>query len=384
MRKTNILFIEAKLCPTSGGIQRVSFLLGEALKGRGYNTYYAYHIANTDTELVETGRKLLFDIKDSENSLFEMFSNFILTHHIDLLWCQVVFSEKMINVYRRLRDKHNLKIVSCLHSNPDKAINKNSLTLTPFSIYLKSLLKSILYGIKGNPQISEMRNVYNVSDCYVLLSDRFIPIFRNLLGIPAEPKLIAIGNPCSFKSLPNVQVKKENSLLVVGRMEENQKRISNILMVWKTICRKYPEWKLDVVGDGSSLNSYKKYADKHRLERITFHGASSNVEEFYSKSKIFLMTSIWEGWGMTLLEAQSFGCVPVVFDNYAAVHDIIDGKNGIVVESNNLAAFIKATEGLMQNHEKHEMMARYAKTSVREKYTINKIIDKWQTLLNSM
>lgn len=54
---------------------------------------------------------------------------------------------------------------------------------------------------------------------------------------------------------------------------------------------------------------------------------------YYKESSIFCLTSNHEGWGLVLTEAMQFGCVPIAFDSFESIHEIIeDGKNGFLVK----------------------------------------------------
>lgn len=378
----NILFIERELNPIGGGVQRVSYILGEGLCRKGFNTWYAFHEKMSDTNLIPNDRKLFFDVNASQQDIFEVFSSFIEANSIDVLFCQNVYSVKMCNLYKNLKERFLVKIVTCLHANPDRTTNKNSFRLTPFRIYLKDIFKTIYFNIIGNAFIEEMKRVYAISDRYVLLSKRFIPVFINIVKPNDSSKLIGINNPCSFQEY--YADKKNDILLVVARMEEGQKRISNILRVWNRLLRKYKNWSLVVVGKGKDLEYYKEYVRKNNIGRVEFVGASDNAQQFYSTSKIFLMTSIWEGFGMTLIEAQSFGCVPVAFDNFAALHDIINGSNGAIVKSNNLDEYINTVDDLMSHDAKLNEMSVQAINSSRHNFDTDKILDEWCAELNQL
>lgn len=59
------------------------------------------------------------------------------------------------------------------------------------------------------------------------------------------------------------------------------------------------------------------------MERVVFTGWQ-DPESFYRDASILCLTSDFEGWGMVLTEAMTFGAVPVAFNSYAAITDIID------------------------------------------------------------
>lgn len=382
MKVKHILIIECKLNPYGGGVQRVSYVLGEEFRKLGYGVWYAFYIKETDTNIIPDTYKLKYNIEADIEDQYKVFAQFIKENHIDTLFCQNVYTPQFCQIYARLKNNFGLKIIACLHANPDKTVNKDKLGLTFTRIYIKNLLKGFKYLILGNKFKKEIIKAYNISDRYVLLSKYFIPIMQDLLKDYDTNKLRGINNPCA---LPLVsQISKENIVLVVGRMEEQQKRISNVLKVWKSIAPNHLDWNLKIVGDGPDLSHYKHIAKKMKLQNIFFEGHSDNVLQYYQRSKIFLMTSIWEGFGMTLIEAQNSGCVPVVFDNFAAVHDIIDGSNGVIVESNNLENYILEVEKLMNDPLKLSEMAKNAQKSSQAHFSKEKIVTEWLNLFKEL
>lgn len=96
------------------------------------------------------------------------------------------------------------------------------------------------------------------------------------------------------------------------------------------------------------------------------------------------MTSIWEGFGMTLTEAQNSGCVPVVFDNFAAVHDIIDGNNGIVVKSNDLETYTAEVEKLICHPFVLSTMSDNARHSAHILFSKERIVKEWLNLFKEL
>lgn len=129
-----------------------------------------------------------------------------------------------------------------------------------------------------------------------------------------------------------------------------------MLRIWARIYKYHSDWKLVVVGDGPDFTTYKQMASK--LSNIMFEGHSSNVQSYYKKSKIFMMTSIWEGLPMTLIEAMHYGCVPIAFDSFAALYDLIDnGNNGFIIPNNDIDCFVKKISFMMDNKQYLEKMS---------------------------
>lgn len=378
----NILFIERELTPTKGGVQRVTYILAEELRTRGFRTWYAYNTKESDSDLITEDRKLYFSEEETEESISEVLTDFILRNKIELIICQNVYSGKMRNVYKHIKNNLNIKFIACLHSNPDFYVNKDNIFLTPTKLYVKDVIKSIYRKIHGNEHVDRMRDLYSFCNKYVLLSKRFIPIFQQVNKISDNTKLVGINNPCTFGDYEFH--KKSNVVLAVARMEEGQKRISVMLKAWQRLFKKHPEWSFLLVGGGKELTWYKELSQKMHLQKVEFIGASNEVEKYYAISKIFLMTSTWEGLPMTLIESQSFGCVPVVFDSFASVYDIVDGNNGIAVKNNDLNGFVEAVNSLMSDESQLKKMSENAISTSRDNFSKEKILDEWCLMINSL
>src|SRR5690606_14985825 len=107
-------------------------------------------------------------------------------------------------------------------------------------------------------------------------------------------------------------------------------------------------------------------------------------EAYYRKSAIFAMTSSAEGFGMTLIEAQQMGCVPVAFNSFLSLHDIIDdGENGYTIENNNLELYVDKLYNLMHDSGLRRTLAINAIQKSKD-FRIEKIGRQWVELFNEL
>jgi glycosyltransferase involved in cell wall biosynthesis len=205
----------------------------------------------------------------------------------------------------------------------------------------------------------KFHNAYNNSDILVLLSNTFFDDFQKEYFIKNTNKLYAIGNGLSFTSFASEADinSKENNLLFVGRLAERHKRVSLLLYAWKKLERKYPDWRFDIVGSGRSGRYYERLINKLDLKSVKMY-ANQNPFDFYKKSSIFLMSSAFEGWGMTIMEAKQMGCVPVVMNTFSSLKTIIkNGYDGLITQ-NDIDDFANSVEWLIQHEKERKLMAR--------------------------
>lgn len=137
-------------------------------------------------------------------------------------------------------------------------------------------------------------------------------------------------------SFMNVDIPVNNQrmydIVSFSRIDKNK----NIDLLLRAVARikKTCTVKLIIAGDGIELSNLKLAVDNLKLgENVEFAGYISTLEDkvnIYSNSKIFISCSKGEGFPVSLLEAMSCGCVPVV-SNVGDITDVIrQGENGFV------------------------------------------------------
>lgn len=221
------------------------------------------------------------------------------------------------------------------------------------------------------------RNLYLHSDKVVLLSNEFKESYIKLSGVKEASKLTAINNMLSFPYEKSNYPKKKQ-ILWCGRLLFSQKRPDRILWVWKKLQDRLPDWNLVIVGDGPFSEQMRQLSKRLSLERIEFAGFKDPVP-YYKESSIFCMTSNHEGWGLVLTEAMQYGCVPVAFDSFESIHEIIsDGKTGYLVSPFDINRMAEKVWSLAMD----KKIATYAKESQMSmsNLTPNKIAKMWTTL----
>lgn len=284
----------------------------------------------------------------------------------------------------------NLPLIVFEHNTPDYGlkcrhyapiyINNSPLIINGISKIANHILNLFRVLKSKKRLISRKRYLYDNCSKYILLSQEFFPLMYNIVGNQNSGKLYAISNPAP-KKVTNTISLKENIIFCAARLVD-QKNIIEMLKIWKDISKSYPDWKFLIAGSGPLENRLKMGAKSMGLKNIEFLGYV-NPSEYYQRAKIFWMTSLFEGFGMTLVEAQTYGCIPVVYDSFESVKDIIDGENGIIVKFGDRKAFIKATINLISDDNKREIMSKAAIQNY-QKFEIGKISKQWIDLFNSI
>ncbi len=384
-----------QLNPTTGGIDRVSVNLIKELLLLGHNIYCLYKYESVD-KISDIGNQYCMpnnSFTDEESILFA--KEILISNSVDLILNQSFQDE--LNIFcDKIKQLTCVKIITTLHFDPlwqvkgiidstetikyteDRAVRKLYKTIYhnakyPITKYLRfKMLKE------------QYRRAYNISDKYILLSDRFSPSFKRILSDSNLIKLEAISNPIPLKENLAIDFnKKKKQILYVGRAEFGQKRVDRLLHIWEESQEALPDWNIVIIGEGNGLEDLKRLSKSLRLKRITFEGRKDPTQ-YYLESKVFCMTSTHEGFGMVLPEAQSYGCVPIAFDSFESVHDIIiDGENGILIPSFDIKLYSKRLIELCNNESKLEEMAKNGLETVK-KFDSSCITRQWVSLFEQI
>lgn len=388
----NILFIaEFKITGNTGGVGRVTKTLTEGFEKRGYKVYY-YAIDKVWADPGDPSQQFYcknhLNVVSEENA--SQLKTLIKDLSIDIIINQSGFRTPTIELLQKVgNDKvqvftvhHNC--IRCLHDNYRQIITNNFINKPWFKLMNIAPVWSVIqFGFRRKFK-AIIETVVQQSDRVVLLS----PVFLKELDffvpkLSAPQKVTAIYNPAPFDVKYDALDKKENRLIFIGVLKKTQKRVDRLVEIWDTLSRKHPDWHFDILGDGPEKPILEQRFKELNTERYTFHGFT-DPQSFLEKAKFFLLTSDYEGFGMVLLESQSYGVVPIAFDKISMVNDIIhDRSNGIVVESYNMDEYIARLSALMSNESQRKPMAQKCQETV-SKFHLDKVIDQWEMLFSEV
>lgn len=388
----NILFVTNKnVYPLIGGIERVTYSVAEALRNiYGMRCFSLYTQENKLGKTTED----VFDRKECLGTADQVRQvvHYLQEEAIDVVIAQGSDS-RVNNLMPLLREAVNqfkgVKLLFVYHQMPgfelvpmDGATLWNRLMHGNKAAAIKQIATQIILSV--SPRLAQRmvekkyKMPYEKSDKVVLLSDGFIPQYNQFVH-GEKQHYCAIPNMLSFAAIDKKSKQKE--VLVVSRMDERQKRIKYALRVWRKAYQ--PDWTLRIVGYGEDLECYKQLARQWNLKNIYFEGLQDPLP-YYQSASIFLMVSAFEGWGLTITEAQQCGCVPIAFDSYSAVHDIIQsGRNGYIVDNNDLDEYARVMQELINNDTLRADLAANAQNDV-QRFSRENIAKQWKTLLENL
>jgi len=380
------LFLTQKFDPNAGGVQRSTSKLAKIFQSEQHYVIIV-SVGNRTTEQEDFEGITLYYINIKEENQLK---SVLEKESIDCIINQTGYSVSLTKLL--LKNKLvKTKMINTLRINPlnfydnHKDIIKELFKSKKIGFLNILLTRKLILGYHILKQNIELSFIVKNTDAFVMLSERFKPeLFFLAPSLKKfDAKIFGISNPFQRPKLNMATLDKENIVLFVGRLNVPQKRVDLLLQIWKKLHDEIPDWKFWVLGDGQEKKKMEEFCQKHLLDRVTFFG-KVNPDVYYKKAKIFHMTSAYEGFGNVLVEAQSFGCVPVLFNSYAAAQDIvIHNENGILVTPFNIDKYVEETKDLMLNCSKLNQLAVNGYEHIT-KFSYEESYKKWEHVFKSL
>lgn len=353
----------------------------ESLQAKlGRENVFSYEVSNDDINKV----KLIFGIWFSFKYYKEI-KSFVKNNNIDLVHIHNFYPLLTPSVFKAAKDG-GAKVVHTLHNYRLWCISGifyrdgygicELCTKSIFSlqgIFNKCFRKSLVQSLLAQVSFWYYRTtkVFDNIDYFFVLTS-FQREKMKLLGID-EKRIILKPNSLKMTSaMPN----KKDGYLYVGRLEES-KGIFELLKVWNILDEKYV---LTILGGG---DIEKELRAKYKKKNIIFKGKCSRTETLssISKSKYLIQPSVlYETFGLTIIEAMSFGVPVIGFDIGTRKDFIEDEVNGFISIADNLKDIIEKSF-YYENYEKLSKNALKTSKLYENEYIINKQIVIYKNII---
>jgi glycosyltransferase involved in cell wall biosynthesis len=237
--------------------------------------------------------------------------------------------------------------------------------------------QSILtYGINKFYSMLYFRTIEKNADMVVALTDGAKQLWHKAKRVEVIPDF-------SSMTIKGYSDCKNKRIIAVGRLSK-EKGFERLLDIWKIVSQKFPEWQLDIFGDGVLKDTLTKKAESDNIRRVTLHGAQNDISPEYALSSICVVTSYFEGFSLVLLEALMHGVPCVAFDCPFGPRSIIeDGKCGFLIEEGNNALFAEKLCALIENEQLRQHFSEAALERAKH-FDIETIMNRWKKLFENL
>lgn len=386
MKKYNILIVlTMKFDPNSGGVQRSTYKMARHFYEKGCHVTILSLKSGFENEKYEFGEVLyLPDNKMKTHHNNKYVETIIKNKGIDIIINQLGLRLNITRFLFKNKSK-NIKLINVYRSNPFSFLQNyketisfsknNNLFTNPVSLlgikYYHILKHKIYYPL-----------LFSYIDKFVMLSKKFESELRYFYPRYPNKKVDYIPNPFYVNNDVDLN-KKENMLLFVGRLDFSHKRADILPEIWYELYAKLPDWKFCIVGDGIAKSYLENKKKEYGLPRFEIEGKKDPIP-YYQKAKIFCMTSAYEGFGNVLVEAQSHGVVPIAFNSYSALSDILNHDyDSYYVKPFNIEEYVSYILKLAKDEEDLSIKAHNSLENSK-RFDINHIGKKWFKMFDEL
>ena len=215
--------------------------------------------------------------------------------------------------------------------------------------------------------------IYANSHCCVLQTKRVASLFPEKV----QKKSVIIPNPIEVNTVAKYGNKR---VISCGRLTE-QKNQKMLIEAFSRISKDFPEWTLDIYGEGPLKEKLLSLSKEKGLEsRITLKGNVANFHEEIRDAELFVLSSDYEGLSNALLEAMMMG-LPCISTDCAGSDEVIDNmENGILIPVGDTEALKDAMAKLMSDRELSMKLGKAAAAS-SQRYSSTAVIGQWREVI---
>ncbi len=213
--------------------------------------------------------------------------------------------------------------------------------------------------------------------------DKFIVLTNGNLKEWNLTNILVIPNPLPFTTDEKSSLMNKK-ILSVGK-QSFQKGYDRLLKSWEIVYKRYPNWKLEIYGNLEPRLGLENMAKELKVSTsVLFCPPVKDIQSKYKEASIYVMSSRFEGFGMVLIEAMSFGVPCVSFNCPHGPADIIkNGKDGFLIKNGSIKEFAESVIKLIDNKELRTKMGKAAADNV-QRFSPKTILKEWDELFKSL
>jgi glycosyltransferase involved in cell wall biosynthesis len=370
--------------PTLGGVQRVTDTIARYLADRGHDIHYLTYEFDENDQYRFPGR--IHRLPETDfycKGNIKYYHQLLKSFGIDVVINNDAANERsrfFLNTGENEIVKFSVYHTDPLHElyHPIAVSNyfRNKLLISLFG----SILRKLIQWNRYNKKKRQIKWLLRKSTKLLLISEAHKEKINEVLNIDSKA-ISVMYNPSAF-SERKLRTTYQKIILFVGRIDLPVKRPDLLLQIWQKVESDFPDWKLFFLGDGPDMNAIQEMNQTLGLKNTKFLGYT-DPEKYYKEASILCMTSEYEGFPSVLVEAMHFGLVPIAFNNWSSLSEvIIDNKTGMTVDRGDISQYILKLRSLMSDS---EILVRISDQAVDhvKKYDIEEIGPKWDVLLSS-
>jgi len=222
-----------------------------------------------------------------------------------------------------------------------------------------------------------LERIYSRMDAVVVLTKRDLEAWSRCKG-----NFRQIYNPLTFRT-PSLADTSAKRALAFGRLAP-QKNFLDLVLAWRGVAASHPDYRLEIFGDGDQREQLEKVISREGLSgKVILRGSTRDVMGEMLKGGFLVMSSLYEGFPMVLLEAAECGLPMVSYDCPNGPGEIIsDGVNGFLVKTGDWQGLSGAISRMIESPSKPAF--GQASKQKASQFGMGEIMRQWNDLFEEV
>lgn len=320
----------------SGGVESYTLILGKMLAENGVEVHYAVRQdAWLDRQLTDA-KKVVVNLGNNLFADMRHLKAYVEQYGINIIHCN---SNNGLFVSQLIKETSSCRKIGVIHG--DVKIDQAHKGALVAGLYEK--LETWLVKNTCTRCIAVSESIKNI------LIDRGVP--------EAILEVVYTGIvPMAYAKRPDYYA-KELKVVTVGNLLPVKNQLA-LLKAFVAVRRKYPEIVLtcDIYGEGTERTNLEKFIAENKLSHVTLKGFDEEVRNKLNEYQVYVHTSKYESFGISIVEAMEAGCC-ILTSDAGGVREIIDPDCGIIIDPDNAEDF---AEVLYHCSQDRDMLKHYA------------------------
>ena len=305
-------------------------------------------------------RVINLDVLKNSNNYFSSIFNFF--HRIRLI--RIFLLKKKFNCFISFINTMNITMLTAsMYLNVVKIISDRNNPYYDRNTFLIKVLQILLYKYADNLVIQTKKaNKY-----YWFINKKKILVIKNFFSE-------------NYAKKKNYFLGKKIKIIVVSRIEK-QKGLELLVSALAQIKKEY-KFKCDIYGKGSLQIYIKRIIKKKNVSKLILLKKPTNLENVYKKYDLYILSSIYEGYPNSLVEAMISG-LPVISSscNYGPKEIITNNINGLLFKVGSMTDLIKKIKLILSNYKFASILGKNAKYNYNPREINKSNFSKWLKII---
>ena len=388
-RKKKVAFVIEKLAQRGGGAERVLIDVANSLTIRGHDVEIVTHeyrgkspayelepgiiLSNLRPHQRSRFNKLIQPVRKGLNTAHSVpgLARLSWINRHGAFWRRlerhleanrpdvaIAFMPPAIKALAYARAGHDLLKIASTHNAPSQDY-ENPLRWDPSRIDQRRRLECLAEMDKVCVLLPEYASYYTLEPEKIVVLPNAVKPVQDIMPPQDRRKVIAVS----------------------GRLE-NVKRHDLAILAWKQIQDRFPDWSMQIFGEGSLRRELDSIIAKNTVRRVRMMGHQKDAVERVGASSVLLHPASYEGFPLSVCEALAAGTPVVGFEDCSGLNYLVrDNVNGLLCEAGDRVASLAARlEQILQDDALRYRLSDASPQSVAA-FSPDSVMDQWEEMI---